>query len=42
MCPPVQNGVEPPEEPLEYALVAIYPDELLIIYPDGHVVVLPR
>ena len=42
MCPPVQNGVEPPEEPLEHVLVAVYPDELLIIYPDGHVVVLQR
>ena len=41
MCPPVQNGVEQPEE-LEHAMVAVYPDELLIVYPDGYVVVLPR
>ena len=42
MCPPVQNGVEQPEEPLEHVLVAVYPDDLLIVFPDGCVVVLPR
>ena len=32
ICPPVQNGAEQPEEPLEYALVAVYPDNLLIVF----------
>ena len=42
MCPPVQNGAEQPEEPLEYVLVAVHPDNLLMVYADGHVVVQPR
>ena len=42
MCPTMHNRAEQPEEPLEYVLVAVYPDNLLIVYPDGRVVVPAR